>query len=131
MARYHPQRVKRIGRSAEETKAEVLLWNELRSQSHDQFSFRRQSPIQGYLVDFYCLRANLIVQIESACPEQNLYDLSLNRLLENLGYRVLRIATGSITLDPQAVADAVLVECEKLFMMDLTQRSLYASQNPI
>ena len=48
------------------TEAEERLWHELRSRRLDRIKFRRQVPISGYIVDFVCLDAKLIVEIDGS-----------------------------------------------------------------
>ena len=48
----------------EMTHAEKLLWKHLRSRQLDGYKFRRQSPIDRYIVDFVCKSNMLIVEID-------------------------------------------------------------------
>ncbi len=50
----------------EPTKAEDKLWQELRDRRLDKLKFRRQVPIGNYIVDFLCLEAKLIVEIDGS-----------------------------------------------------------------
>ena len=57
----------------------------------DGFRFRRQVPITGYVADFVCPQARLIVELDgSQHLQQANYDSSRTAALEALGYRVLR-----------------------------------------
>jgi very-short-patch-repair endonuclease len=38
-----------------QTKSEILLWNTLRNRRPGDFKFRRQSPIDRYIVDCVCI----------------------------------------------------------------------------
>lgn len=42
-----------------QTDAEKLLWYHLRNKQLAGFKFRRQYPVQNYILDFYCLEENL------------------------------------------------------------------------
>jgi hypothetical protein len=44
------------------TPQEVKIWVHLRSWRQRGFHFRRQSPRQGYIVDFVCLKHRLVVE---------------------------------------------------------------------
>ncbi len=48
----------------EMTEAEKHIWKELRAHRFQAASFRRQVPIGAYIVDFLCLRARLVVEID-------------------------------------------------------------------
>ncbi|MCE7860728.1 MAG: DUF559 domain-containing protein [Chloroflexi bacterium CFX2] len=47
----------------EMTPAEKILWEELRANKLG-VHFRRQQVIQGFIVDFYCHRAGLVVEVD-------------------------------------------------------------------
>ncbi len=53
------------------TSAEKLLWQELRANKLG-VHFRRQQVIAGFIVDFYCHKADLIVEVdgETHDPQQ-------------------------------------------------------------
>ena len=55
------QRAKELRR--EMTPAENLLWKEVRANKLG-VHFRRQQVIQGFIVDFYCHRAGLVVEVD-------------------------------------------------------------------
>jgi very-short-patch-repair endonuclease len=42
----------------------VRLWNRLRTRLRGQPVFRRQHPIGPYVLDFYCAKANLAIEID-------------------------------------------------------------------
>ena len=75
----------------ESTGAEQLLWNCLRGRQIEGFRFRRQVPIAGFIADFVCPQAKLIVELDgSQHQQQGEYDAERSRILATLGYRVLR-----------------------------------------
>jgi very-short-patch-repair endonuclease len=47
-----------------QTPAEQLLWSKLRSRGLSGFKFRRQHPIDHYILDFYCHEARLGIEID-------------------------------------------------------------------
>ncbi len=46
------------------TKAERLLWSKLRKKQLKGFFFTTQNPLGGYIVDFCCHKANLVIEID-------------------------------------------------------------------
>ncbi len=46
------------------TVAEKQLWHELRDRRLDGIKFRRQFPIEGFIVDFICLEARLTIELD-------------------------------------------------------------------
>src|SRR5690349_9538126 len=57
------------------TDAEQHLWTLLRRRQIKGFRFRRQVPIAGYIADFACLEAKLVVELDGGQHvERNAYD---------------------------------------------------------
>ena len=80
------------------TKAEEVLWMYLR-KGICGYKFRRQHPIATYIVDFFCYRLKLIVEVNG--PVHNISEVASNDItrqtdLEKLGYTVLRFANVEI-----------------------------------
>ena len=62
-------------------------------------SFRRQVVIGNYIVDFYCRKAKLAIEIDGAqhyVPDSIEYDKERTEYLENCGIRVLRFLNNDI-----------------------------------
>jgi very-short-patch-repair endonuclease len=77
----------------EQTDAEKLLWRVLRGRHFCGFKFRRQYPICGYILDFYCHDAGLAVELDGGGhnhEEQRLYDEERTKALTGAGIRVIR-----------------------------------------
>ena len=73
------------------TKAEARLWLHLRNRRLDGFKFRRQVPIDRYFVDFACLDAKLVIELDGGGhSEQLAYDVARTAVLETCGFQVLR-----------------------------------------
>lgn len=89
---------------------EVQLWQRLRRISGG-VRFRRQHPIGPYVVDFYCARAALVVEIDGLahdCADRPARDALRDAFLTDNGYRVVRIAAARVLADAQATADAIV-----------------------
>ena len=73
------------------TDAERALWRHLRKRQTGGYRFRRQHPMGGYIIDFFCFEKRLVVEIDGGQhSEQVCYDTQRIRWLEAQGYRVLR-----------------------------------------
>jgi very-short-patch-repair endonuclease len=46
------------------TLSEILLWQKLRASQFRGYAFNRQKPIDNYIVDFYCKKLNLVIEID-------------------------------------------------------------------
>jgi very-short-patch-repair endonuclease len=87
---------------------EVLLWRELRGKRP---KIRRQFPVAGYVADFACAEARLIVEVDGFAHDTDdraVSDERRTRALTGKGWRVVRIAAARVLADPGAVAEAVL-----------------------
>ncbi len=76
------------------TKAESLLWYELRLFRSEGLIFRRQQPIGPYIVDFVCSSARLVVEVDGDFHETDAgkrHDANRDSYLHSLGYSILRI----------------------------------------
>jgi very-short-patch-repair endonuclease len=51
------------------TPEERILWERLRRNGLNGIHFRRQQVIDGYIVDFYCQSANLIIEVDGEVHE--------------------------------------------------------------
>ncbi|OGZ33977.1 MAG: hypothetical protein A2Y98_00720 [Candidatus Portnoybacteria bacterium RBG_19FT_COMBO_36_7] len=71
------------------TPQEIILWLRLRS-SRLGYKFRRQHSIGKYIVDFYCPKKRLIIEIDGSQHIDSEYDKKRDGYLENLDFKVLR-----------------------------------------
>ena len=93
-----------------QTDAERKLWHLLRDRRLGGFKFRRQVPIAGYVVDFYCLEGGLVVESDGGqhCdPGQEEYDRRRTYQLSELGIRVIRFPDNEVLKFPDAVREAI------------------------
>ncbi|MDX8440417.1 endonuclease domain-containing protein [Mesorhizobium australafricanum] len=99
------------------TKAESLLWYELRELKTDGLKFRRQSPIGPYVVDFVCPSVKLIVEVDGDLHETEAgkrHDLNRDSYLQSLGYVVVRIDEPDVINSAWHVAQFVKDEAERV-----------------
>lgn len=52
-----------------QTEAEAILWDTLKDYKSKGFKFRRQHPIGNYIVDFYCHKKKLIIEVDGKYHE--------------------------------------------------------------
>jgi very-short-patch-repair endonuclease len=77
-----------------QTPAERLLWHALRNRKLHRWKFRRQHPLSGFILDFYCAERRVAVELDGdyhALNEQKLYDKNRTEVLAEFGIRVIRI----------------------------------------
>ena len=86
------------------TPAEVMLWRHLKGKQVMGFDFHRQSPIDDYIVDFYCPELRLAIEIDGdshglKCEQDQLRQ----RRLESLGVRVQRFSERDVRGNTEGV----------------------------
>lgn len=77
----------------EPTPAEKVLWKNLRNFKLEGFKFRRQQPVEFFVLDFYCSVGRLAVECDGSSHDQPIdqdYDRWRDSLLTEFGIRVLR-----------------------------------------
>ncbi|MDY6867497.1 MAG: endonuclease domain-containing protein [Chloroflexota bacterium] len=103
-----------------QTPAESLLWSKLRSRQLSGFKFRRQHPIDNYILDFYCSEAHLAVEIDGSQhinSENKEMDDARTAFLMKKGIRVIRFWNNDVLNnldDVIAEIDATLNELMKI-----------------
>ena len=90
------------------TDAERRLWSCLRMRQLGGYRFRRQVPIGPYVVDFVCLSARLIVEVDGSQHAGAIHDLRRDALLSARGFRVLRFWNHEVLAQPEAVCQVIL-----------------------
>lgn len=91
------------------TPEEALLWHELRTNKLAGWHFRRQQVIDGFIVDFYCHAASLIVEVDGGIHEtQKEQDAERDAHLLSRGFRILRVTNDEVNKDLQGVLQKIL-----------------------
>ncbi|MHB8997676.1 MAG: endonuclease domain-containing protein [Armatimonadota bacterium] len=91
-----------------QTPAEKTLWTGLRGNRLGGLHFRRQQIIDGYIADFYCHAAALVIEVDG---DVHAYmqdeDTARQRVLERRGLQVLRVTNAEVARDPRAVLEYI------------------------
>ena len=99
----------------QQTPAESELWARLRNRQLGGFKFRRQYPIGGFIVDFYCAACRLVVEIDGGShADQVEYDQARTVWLSEQDYHVIRFRNRDDHRRIDGVLEAILAECQKL-----------------
>jgi leucyl-tRNA synthetase/very-short-patch-repair endonuclease len=91
------------------TKAEKEMWELLRN-SKLGVKFRRQHPIESYIVDFVSLQNKLVVEIDGGYHEtieQKVYDAERTNVLKDIGFDVIRFTNNEVLENPYKVRDKI------------------------
>jgi very-short-patch-repair endonuclease len=77
-----------------QTSAEAKLWQALRNRRLAEWKFRRQHPVDRYVVDFVTLAGKLIVEVDGethSLPNEIARDAERTQVLESLGFHLVRV----------------------------------------
>ena len=91
------------------TLSEVLLWEELKSRKMLGYKILRQKPIGNYIVDFFCNKLKLVIEIDGDSHNENSFknDMSRQKWLESKGLTVLRFDDLEVKKDMDNVLMAI------------------------
>jgi very-short-patch-repair endonuclease len=92
------------------TDAERLLWSKLRMKQLKGLMFSRQKPLGGYIADFYCHRARLVIEVDGGqhfTNDSREYDKTRDEYLTSMGLTVLRFTNSDILDNIEGVVDAI------------------------
>jgi very-short-patch-repair endonuclease len=97
------------------TLAELILWKKLRDRKLFKTKFRRQHPVNIFIVDFYCHEYKLAVEIDGEIhlnEEANEYDSNRTNDLNKFGIKVLRFSNDQIIFNMDSVIIKILEEIQ-------------------
>ena len=92
------------------TDVERLLWAALRDHRLNGAGFRRQVPIAGYIADFVCHAAKLVVELDGGqhfSDGQEAADDRRSAIIEAKGFRVLRFSNHDLTTNRAGVLETI------------------------
>ena len=93
---------------ASQTDAEQLLWGLLRAKRFLGHKFRRQHPVEPYILDFYCDELKLAIELDGGQhAEQVQYDERRTQTLEAQGIRVVRFWNNEVLTQTESVLEAI------------------------
>jgi very-short-patch-repair endonuclease len=92
-----------------QTDVERVLWFRLRDRRLAGWKFKRQVPIDRFIVDFCCADAKLIVELDGGQHDTNKeHDSNRTKVLEAMGYLVLRFWSNDVTQNIDVVLEEIL-----------------------
>jgi len=95
------------------TLAEILLWNHLKQNKLLGYDFHRQKPIAEFVVDFYCPKLSLTIEIDGDSHEGKLEkDSKRQHDIEEFGIRFLRFSDEEVKHNLDGVLEAIRMSIE-------------------
>jgi very-short-patch-repair endonuclease len=82
-----------------QTSAEAKLWQALRGRRLARWKFRRQHPIEGFIVDFVTLDGRLVIEVDGVThgtDAEIARDRARTRVIEACGFLVLRVSNSDV-----------------------------------
>ncbi len=98
------------------TDAERKLWSKIRMKQLKGCQFYRQKPIGDYIVDFFCPRAKLVIEVDGShhlVCESIEYDRIRDEYLSSFGLRVLRFTNTDVLTRIEAVVESITENMER------------------
>jgi tRNA pseudouridine(55) synthase len=93
------------------TDVEKQLWRFLRAEQLGGFKFRRQHPVDHYIVDFVCLKKRLIVELDGGQHADAIaQDKKRSAYFESQGFKVIRFWNHEVMENIDGVLQVILVE---------------------
>ena len=92
------------------TNAEIKLWSKLRNKQVNGVHFYRQKNIGNYIVDFYCPRARLIIEVDGSqhfIEEEKSADRIRDTYLSKLGFTVMRFNNNEVLTHIDGVVESI------------------------
>lgn len=103
MAEWKKDRARQMRKNP--TRTEAILWVFLRRRQLG-VKFRRQSPMRGWIADFYCPKARLVVEIDGR-QHDLLRDQIRDSVLSKLGIETMRVSAERVASEPFVVVEEI------------------------
>ena len=92
------------------TDAERRIWAKIRMKQLKGYQFYRQKPIGDYIVDFFCPRVKLVIEVDGSqhfSDETTEYDKIRSEYLSSLGLKVLRFTNTEVLTHIESVIESI------------------------
>jgi len=94
------------------TQVETLLWNQLRARQIEGVKFRRQQPIDEFIVDFVSFEKELIIELDGGQhAKAREEDRERDNNLSEKGYTVLRFWNNEVLENLDGVLEVIRRKC--------------------
>ena len=92
------------------TDAERHLWAKIRMNQLNGYRFYRQKPIGDYIVDFFCPKAKLVIEVDGGqhlSDEATGYDRVRDECMSSAGLKVLRFTNIDVLTNIEGVVESI------------------------
>ena len=94
-----------------ETETEKIMWESLRGKRLNGLKFRRQHPYEHYVLDFFCVEHQLVVELDGSVhdvSDQAAYDEERTGFLNEHGLRVIRFRNEEVKKNLPSVLQKII-----------------------
>jgi len=96
------------------TDTEAFLWKRLRARQVEGIKFRRQQPIENFIVDFVSFEKRMIIELDGGQHARDRHkDILRDRFLAENGFRVLRFWNNEVLENIDGVLEVIRENCLK------------------
>ncbi len=97
------------------TIAEAYLWKHLSKKQLNGFTFHRQKPLGNFIVDFYCTKLKLAIEIDGYSHDDNqIYDCNRQAALEKNGVHFLRFSDTEVRRKVETVLARIKTKVKEI-----------------
>jgi len=90
------------------TDAENRLWRQIRNRQLEDWKFRRQMPVDHYIVDFVCAELKLVIELDGGQhAKAGFYDDQRTEFLQSKGYQVVRFWNNEVLGNTEGVLERI------------------------
>lgn len=93
------------------TEAEETLWSAINKRQINGLKFRRQHPIYRYVLDFYCYKKQLAIEVDGEVHKKHKdNDTYRDEFLKSIGIRTIRLRNAEIINNLNSVVEKIKQE---------------------
>jgi very-short-patch-repair endonuclease len=89
------------------TEAEAAMWRLLRHRRLVGFKFRRQVPLEGFILDFVCFERKIAIEVDGSQHTESSRDRRRDSYLAKEGFCVLRYWNNDVLQRPASVLEDI------------------------
>ena len=111
------------------TRWEIRLWEDLKGKKVFGFKVRRQHGIENFIIDFYCPKLKLAIEIDGdvhSFPDKMKTDILKEKALKELGIHLVRLSNTDLEED----YESVVMHLEDIFQDRAHSMSIDIDLNP-
>jgi 5-methyltetrahydrofolate--homocysteine methyltransferase len=101
------------------TPAERVFWQLVRNKQLGGFKFRRQHIIDVFIVDFVCLKANLVIEVDGEIHDfQKEYDEARTKYLNEMNFSIIRFTNKEVLENLNLVKQKIIAHLDNFASPD-------------